>query len=102
MAVTTKVNESANEVVVHISGRFDFDSHEEFGEVLEIARGMPGAQYTIDMGDVVDIDSSALGMLLLLRDATGGDSSRARISRCNAEVRQELELANFQKLFQFS
>ncbi|HEB60077.1 MAG TPA: anti-sigma factor antagonist [Gammaproteobacteria bacterium] len=102
MTVSTEVNESGNEVVVRISGRFDFDSHEEFGEVLEIARGRPDAHYIIDMADVVDIDSSALGMLLLLRDATGGDSSRARISRCNSDVRQELELANFQKLFQFS
>ena len=102
MTVSTEVNESGNEVVVRISGRFDFDSHEEFGEVLEIARRRPDARYIIDMADVVDIDSSALGMLLLLRDATGGDSSQARISRCNSDVRQELELANFQKLFQFS
>jgi len=45
------------------------------------------------------LDSSALGMLLLLREHAGGESSNIRISKASPEVKKILEVANFEKLF---
>jgi anti-anti-sigma factor len=44
-------------------------------------------------------DSSALGMLLLLRDHAGGDDSQIKIVNCNADVKKILTISNFDKLF---
>ena len=45
------------------------------------------------------LDSSALGMLLLLRDHAGGESAQIRIVHCNADVRRILNISNFEQLF---
>jgi anti-anti-sigma factor len=45
------------------------------------------------------MDSSALGMLLLLREHVDGVRERVRIINCNTEIRKILEIANFDKLF---
>jgi anti-anti-sigma factor len=53
----------------------------------------------IDLGDVDSMDSSALGMLLLLREHAGGDRSEIRIVNANTALRGTLRVAGFDKLF---
>ena len=43
--------------------------------------------------------SSALGMLLLLREYVGGDAGRINITGCGDDIRRVLKIANFEKLF---
>ena len=45
------------------------------------------------------LDSSALGMLLLLRDHAGGDNAKIKIINCNSDVRKILSISNFEQLF---
>jgi anti-anti-sigma factor len=45
------------------------------------------------------IDSSALGMLLLLREHAGNDKADITISGCKDEIRKILSIANFERLF---
>jgi anti-anti-sigma regulatory factor len=45
------------------------------------------------------MDSSALGMLLLLREHAGGDRSEIRIVNANTALRGTLRVAGFDKLF---
>ena len=45
------------------------------------------------------MDSSALGMLLLLREFAGGDDADIQLVSPNAEIRNVLDIANFGKLF---
>jgi anti-anti-sigma factor len=45
------------------------------------------------------LDSSALGMLLLLRDHAGGEHARIRLVNCSSDVRKILTISNFSKLF---
>ncbi|KPJ91956.1 MAG: hypothetical protein AMJ53_10350 [Gammaproteobacteria bacterium SG8_11] len=99
MPINTQINSNANEVLITVSGIFNFDLHEEFGKALEAAKSRHNAKFTVDLGAVEDIDSSALGMLLLLRDAAGGDRANIEIRRCRPEIAEELRMANFHKLF---
>ncbi|MFH6569337.1 STAS domain-containing protein, partial [Pseudomonas kulmbachensis] len=45
------------------------------------------------------LDSSALGMLLLLREYAGGDESDIRVVNSNPDVRKILGTSNFDQLF---
>ena len=51
------------------------------------------------MRETTYLDSSALGMLLLLRDFAGGDDGKVEITNCNADVRKILAISNFEQLF---
>ena len=53
----------------------------------------------VDLKDATYLDSSALGMLLLLRDHAGGDNSNIRVINTNSDVRKILAISNFEKLF---
>lgn len=99
MTVKFAAAADGKEAVVSISGRFDFSTHGEFRQVLDALRATKFAKYTIDMGAVDDMDSAALGMLLLLRDTVGGDKAEVHLLRCRAEIREMLKMANFQDLF---
>jgi HptB-dependent secretion and biofilm anti anti-sigma factor len=48
------------------------------------------------------VDSSALGMLLVLRDKVAGDKTAISIKNVRPEVMKILEIANFDKLFTLS
>jgi anti-anti-sigma factor len=102
MPVKISPSPDGKEAVIAIVGRFDFNIHEEFRHALDAARSGTFTKYTLDLGAVEDMDSAALGMLLLLRDSLGGDKSNIHIIRCRRELRDMLEMANFQSLFRIA
>ena len=83
---------------ITINGRFDFSAHKEFRAACEQVMKMPGSSLELDMGNVKFIDSSALGMLLLLKDQADGDGRAVILTNTPAAVRSILEVANFHKL----
>ncbi len=83
---------------IKVSGKFDFGVHNEFREAVKLAETGP-KQIEVDLAGTDYMDSSALGMLLVLRDKIGGDKSAIRIKNARAEVKKILEIANFDKLF---
>lgn len=87
-----------DELTVGVEGRFDFSAHQDFRDAYEEA-GAGISHYIIDMAKATYLDSSALGMLLLLRDHAGGDSADVRITNCNADVKKILTISNFEQLF---
>ncbi len=96
MSVSATTN--GNELVVNIEGRFDFSAHQEFRDAYEKADSNI-SNYVINMKNASYLDSSALGMLLLLRDHAGGDTANVHISNCNQDVRKILTISNFEQLF---
>lgn len=98
MSVSMTKDTANNEVTVVIKGRFDFSMNSDFRKILSDAE-CNGEKYMIDMGAVEDLDSSALGMLLLLREKAGGDDADIKISRCRPDIVEMLEMANFQTMF---
>ena len=98
MAIQAKSSTDGTELCIQIEGRFDFSSHQEFCQAYEQLEPFP-EQYIIDMRSTSYLDSSALGMLLLLRDYAGGDHAKVSIINCNDDVRKILTISNFEQLF---
>jgi anti-anti-sigma factor len=101
MQVTTTVTDGV--ATLALQGRFDFNSHRVFREATEQALSNGEVQtLNVDMAQVEYLDSSALGMLLMLRDKTKASNRRVTLVNCRGPVKQVLEIANFAKLFELS
>ena len=99
MSIST--SEDNGKLTIKIDGRFDFSIHQEFRAAYENA-GSSISQYEIDMRTTSYLDSSALGMLLLLRDYAGGDNSKVNITNTSPDVKKILTISNFEQLFSVS
>ena len=65
----TQVTIKDSQAVLRLSGRFDFKAHREFREAVDAVLAQAGSRgVQVDLADVAYLDSSALGMLLMLRD----------------------------------
>lgn len=98
MAITSTVSADGSQVTIYIQGRFDFSSHQEFRSAYEKLSRIP-YNYCVDLQGTSYLDSSALGMLLLLRDHAGGERSKIEIVNCSHDVKKILLISNFEQLF---
>ncbi|MGP5569162.1 STAS domain-containing protein [Pseudomonas helleri] len=98
MAVTSHVSAEGNQLTIAIKGRFDFGKHQEFRAAYEKSVPKPDS-VVVDLKEATYIDSSALGMLLLLRDHVGGDDAQIQVINSSNDVRKTLTISNFNKLF---
>lgn len=96
--VTATSGQDGKELTIAIEGRFDFGAHQQFREAYEHAVSRPSS-YAIDLAKANYLDSSALGMLLLLRDYAGGENAEVKIINASNDVRKILAISNFDKLF---
>lgn len=101
MAITSQPSNDGQELTIVIQGRFDFGAHQEFRDAYERVNLTP-KRYVVDLKGTTYLDSSALGMLLLLRDHAGGDNAQIRLLNCNSDVRKILAISNFEQLFQIA
>jgi len=85
----------ATGVCITIVGRFDFSCHQDFRKAYESIGPVPECQ--VDLKDTEYIDSSALGMLLLLREAY--PDTVVKIQNATPSVKKILQIANFGSLF---
>jgi anti-anti-sigma factor len=86
--------------VIHLQGCFAYAAKPTFQrEIARILADDAVRDIEVDLKDVDDMDSSALGMLLLLRDEARGYGRTVAISGINGKVREQLAIANFEKLF---
>jgi len=98
MNLQKTVTEDGRVVKIVIGQRFDFDVHRQFRDSYEGVD--PEAQeYIIDLAKTEYMDSSALGMLLILRDYAGGDKATVKIINCSDDVNKTLTVSNFSSLF---
>lgn len=89
--------ESGNKVTIHVKGRFDFAAHQEF---LGAYKSLPKGEkhFVVDLSGTDYMDSSAMGMLLQLREH-GDKSKPIELVNGNDGIREILRIANFDKLF---
>jgi len=98
MALETRLDKASKTLTITVSGRFDFGIHQEFRKATEMAEtGV--SNIIVEMEHVDYLDSSALGMMLVLRDKVGENKSAVRIRNAKPEVKKILEIANFNMLF---
>ncbi len=95
MAVTS--NETGDTVTIHVTGRFDFAAHQDF---LNAYKGHPKGEkkFVVDLAGTEYMDSSAMGMLLQLREH-GRAGEVVELTNSSEGVREILRIANFDKLF---
>ncbi len=83
-----------------LAGRFDFTSHRDFRKACDaLMEDGSMKELEINFSRVDYLDSSALGMLLLLREKVMGQGKTIALSGLQGTVKQVLDIANFGKLF---
>lgn len=95
----TNVSNRDGKVVIALNGRFDFNAHREFREAVDQAVKDAVREVHVDLGGVDYLDSSALGMLLMLRDKAKGAGKEVALANARGSVKQVIDIANFGKLF---
>ncbi|MBL1274718.1 MAG: STAS domain-containing protein [Ectothiorhodospiraceae bacterium] len=97
MSFSASLSNDGNELKMAIAGRFDFNIHSDFRNSY---RKLPSTtQFIIDLSQATFMDSSAMGMLLLLREHAGDTMANIRLLNCNTEVRKILSISNLDKMF---
>ena len=100
MPVSVHTTDDGNKIELSIIGRFDFNDHADFRNSYRNAS--PSAEYVVNMKGAEYLDSSALGMLLLLREHAGGDSAKITIINTPDEIMRIFKISNFENLFKIS
>ena len=101
MGLRIKVKDWGRVQSLVLSGRFDFHANKAFRTAYDDLLKREGAEcLEIDMRDVEYMDSSALGMLLLLKERAEAADRSVILAHCRKPVREILDVVNFGKLFQ--
>ncbi len=86
--------------VIQLAGRFDFSAYRDFRDCYEAALREPQLrEISVDLGGVEYLDSSALGMLLLLKEHADARALPVSLANCTGMVKEILDVANFGVMF---
>ena len=99
MSVVAIPTPDVSQITLKISGRFDFSLHRDF---VNAYREFPKGEkrFVVDLAEAEFLDSSAMGMLLILRDyAAKGDPRAVVIRNAPRSILEILKIANFHRLF---
>ena len=97
--IITKLDDK-NEIIIEIQGTFDHLLHHDFRAAYR--NEDVGFSYVINLHKTEYMNSSALGMLLLLREHLGSDKANISITGCRKNVLKILSIAGFDRLFVIS
>ncbi|MDD5384865.1 MAG: STAS domain-containing protein [Gallionella sp.] len=98
MAINVQILDRAGRINMH--GRFDFQVHREFKEAYTPLLDNPDVrEIEVEMSKVDYLDSSALGMLMLLNERAKAVNKPITLLNTSGVVSQVLGVANFSKIF---
>lgn len=98
MSITSSAADNGKTLTIKVQGRFDFSSLQLFRTAYEKVTPKP-EKFIVDLKESDYLDSSALGMLLALRDYGGGDNADISIINCNSDVKKILVITKLDELF---
>jgi anti-anti-sigma factor len=98
MTITSTVANSGNPITIKVSGRFDFSSHQAFNAAYK-AHSKGEKDFVVDLSAAEYMDSSAMGMLLQLREHSSKKTDCVVLANGNDAIKEILRIANFEKLF---
>lgn len=96
MPITSTPASEGNGLKIVVTERFDFSLHQEFRESYRHAQE-PGMKFWLDLKAADYMDSSALGMILLLKDHADTLGGELVIWQPNEEIRRILDIAKFER-----
>lgn len=97
MPLASNISADGKQVHVEITGRFDIALQREFRNAYRNQRGVE--VYCIDLSRTEYIDSSALGMLLVLKDHANESNGKVVIEHPSELVKKTLLVAKFDEKF---
>jgi len=98
MAINVQINDRLARIIM--SGRFDFQVHRDFKDAYTPLIGNAEVnEIEVEMSKVDYLDSSALGMLMLLNERAKATNKPVSLINTSGVVSQVLEVANFSKIF---
>lgn len=97
MSISSFLSEDSSSVIIKVAGRFDFSTHQDF---VQTYKGYPKGEkrFVVDLAGAEYMDSSAMGMLLQLREYNR-QGENVVLANGNEAVKDVLRIANFGKLF---
>lgn len=100
MPLQVTIKESPGKVTLAMVGQFDFGSHRDFRRAGEAClKAQDATEIELNLSGVDYLDSSALGMMLLLQEKATGQGKKVFLMNVRGEVLKTLQTANFDKFF---
>ena len=99
MSSSQVVSKDGKKVNINIAGRFDYKVSQAFRDSYRQVSAQDEVVYHVDLSDATYMDSSALGMLLLLREHAKCHGGSVFIDQPSKQIDNILKVANFEQLF---
>jgi len=96
MSLECTLSNDDQDLTINMARSFDCNLVQDFKETYTPEK--PGLNYIIDMSTTEHMDVSALGMLLNIRKALGGDTAISIIN-CRPNIRKILMMSKFDRKF---
>ncbi|MCG8015065.1 MAG: STAS domain-containing protein [Candidatus Thiodiazotropha sp. 'RUGA'] len=98
MSISSELSDDEKTVTLKVAGRFDFSTHQDF---MQAYKSYPKGEklFVVDLAETDYLDSSAMGMLLQLREHSAVQDNNVMLINGNDAVLEILQIANFGKLF---
>ncbi len=97
MTVEKTLTNDGTQLSIKIDGKFDFSLHQNFREAYIDFQGN-NTDIFLDLSRTTYMDSSALGMILLLKEHADKSTNQIIIQKPNETVNKILEIAQFHRL----
>lgn len=92
----------SDEATIRLPDRFDYAYQRQFGEIYLPYLDNPTIKKVIlDFSQVGYLDSSALGMMILLHKKFSSQGKALKIKGARGTTRDVLNMANMQNIFEF-
>jgi len=99
MPIVSSKSANNKDVLITVSDRFDFSQYKVFRESY-CDCSAAGTQFHLDLSSANYMDSSALGMLLLLKEHADKIQGKIIIEKPNDSINKVLEIAQFHHLME--
>ena len=97
-----EIREMNNLGIIVMSGIFDFNAHLDFKNAYQhLLENAVIREIEIDLHKVDFMDSSALGMLMLLNERAKAAYKTVKLVKAEGTVLKLLEITKFRKVFDF-
>ncbi|MCP4596121.1 STAS domain-containing protein [Neptuniibacter sp.] len=99
--IRSHLDSSKKSLTIDVADRFDYSIHKEFRAAYD-SHNEPNTKYTVDLSKTLHIDSSALGMLLILKEKAEKSGGEVTLKNPSDSASKILKVAKFDKLFKVS
>ncbi|PCI63493.1 MAG: anti-anti-sigma factor [Gammaproteobacteria bacterium] len=97
MSINQLISEDNKQVTISIDNNFDFSLHQHFRDSYSSC-DLKNTTFFLNLSKTEYMDSSALGMILLLKDHADNIGGKVIIQKPNKSVNKILEIAQFHRL----